>query len=314
MVVMNKYINVKKIEVVITNSCSGKCKHCQNGEVKSNESINTTKIVEAIKQLSKTNDIDELMTFGGEPLLYSESVCKIHSTANDCGIRDRAIITNGYFSKDPDIIKQTAKNIFYAGVNDIMVSIDAFHQETIPIKYVRLFVESLLKYNFSSISLHPAWLGNREDENAYNTKTKEILQSFADLNVEIGEGNIIFPAGNAIKYFPQYFQPPEKVDLSLQCGTMPYTSRLDDIEVLGFSPNGNVNVCIPIGNIYKDTIENIIKKYDPYNNCLAKHLIKGGVKELLNYANSISVKVDTQNIYSPCMLCKRIVDEIIKKQ
>ena len=39
------------------------------------------------------------MTFGGEPLLYPETVCKIHSAAKEMNIPKRELITNGYFSK-----------------------------------------------------------------------------------------------------------------------------------------------------------------------------------------------------------------------
>lgn len=34
------------------------------------------------------------MTFGGEPLLYPEVVCKIHKAAEEMGIPERTIITN----------------------------------------------------------------------------------------------------------------------------------------------------------------------------------------------------------------------------
>ena len=94
---MNKYIDLNRIEFIITKACSGKCKHCSWGELPDkSESIDTDTAVSAIKQLTSRYKIESLMTFGGEPLLFADTVCKIHAAARDCGILCREIITNGF--------------------------------------------------------------------------------------------------------------------------------------------------------------------------------------------------------------------------
>ena len=103
---MNKYTkNINRIEFVITNSCTGKCKHCSQGEHVSNEHIDTELAVQAVHDICNDYKIDSLMTFGGEPLLYPETVFEIHSAAKECGIKYRELITNGYFSKKIDRIQ-----------------------------------------------------------------------------------------------------------------------------------------------------------------------------------------------------------------
>lgn len=97
---MNKYTkNINRIEFVITNSCTGKCKHCSQGEHVSNEHIDSKLAVQAVHDICNDYKIDSLMTFGGEPLIYPETVFEIHSAAKECGIKYRELITNGYFSK-----------------------------------------------------------------------------------------------------------------------------------------------------------------------------------------------------------------------
>lgn len=65
---MNKYTkNINRIEFVITNSCTGKCKHCSQGEHVSNEHIDTELAVQAVHDICNDYKIDSLMTFGGEP-------------------------------------------------------------------------------------------------------------------------------------------------------------------------------------------------------------------------------------------------------
>ena len=103
-----------------------------------------------------------------------------------------------------------------------------------------------------NVELSPAWLVSREDNNPYNVKTREIIAQFARLNIPTGQGNIIFPSGNALKYLGEYF------DENTDC-TNPYEDDPYDIRALGFSPNGDVLD----GNIYQKNILEILNDYQP---------------------------------------------------
>jgi hypothetical protein len=190
------------------------------------------------------------MTFGGEPLLYPEAVCSIITAATELGIPRRQVITNGYFSKDPETIREVAAGLAACGVNDLLLSVDAFHQETIPLSVVRLFAEAALGQGIP-LRLQPAWLVSAADNNPYNRRTREILESFADLTIPVGEGNVIFPEGNARKYLAEYFTdtPPEN----------PYAEDPLDLRCLSFSADGGVLD----GNVYERDIMDIIRDYAP---------------------------------------------------
>jgi len=156
---MNQYINLNRIEFVITNTCSGKCRHCSNGErLSKSGSINAESAVYVVEQLTKRYAIESVMTFGGEPLLFFDTVCKVHTAARDSGIPKRQLITNGFFTKDSEKIDETAKALCNAGVNEILLSVDTFHQEFIPLEYVIEFAKALLKYNIPNLRVHPAWV------------------------------------------------------------------------------------------------------------------------------------------------------------
>jgi MoaA/NifB/PqqE/SkfB family radical SAM enzyme len=306
---MNKYINLNRIEFVITKACSGKCKHCSWGELPDkSENINADAAVYAVKKLSERYKIESLMTFGGEPLLFADSVCKIHSVARDCGIPRRDIITNGFFTKDEHKIYEVAKNICASGVNSVLLSVDAFHQEFIPFEAVETFAEALISHGIPSLQVHPAWVVNEENENMYNTETRRLLNIFTRKGIPATRGNNIFPSGNAAKHLTEYYPPPKEVDLSAPCGSMPYTSRIDDVSSLGINPNGDVNLCsITIGNIYSADILNIVDTYDPYGNPLWHSVLNGGVTELLRYAHSHGVTVDINDCVSTCDACRKIM-------
>jgi len=303
-----QYFNLNRIEFVITRACSGRCKHCALGELTSKgRGINADAAVTAIKRLTERFAIDSIMTFGGEPLLFADAVCKIHAAARDCGIAKRQLITNGFFSKNEQKIDDVAKTLCDSGINNIMLSVDAFHQETIPLEPVLQFADALIKYEFPALRTHPAWVVNKKDVNIYNTETKRLLKIFADKGIEANYGNDISPSGNALKYLAEYLPPIAEADLSAPCGSAPYTSRIDEIDRISINPDGTVQACFEMGNIYRDDILNIVDSYDPYKNPALCALLDGGVTELLCYAETQGVIVDIADCPSACKVCRKVM-------
>ncbi len=249
---MNPYLkNLNRIEFVVTMACTGKCKHCSQGEHRSNDNIDKNSAADAVRKIALEYGIDSVMTFGGEPLLYPETVCEIHRAAKEMNIPKRQLITNGYFSKYLDKIKLVTGQLADSGVNEILLSVDAFHQETIPLEYVIAFAEAVIDTGVL-IKVQPAWLVSTEDNNPYNITTRKLLNNFNSMGIETSEGNIIFPSGNALKYLSEYF------DLSKPL-ISPYDEDPTDIRAICFSANGNI-----LGsNIYKQNIMEILSDYKP---------------------------------------------------
>ena len=249
---MNPYLkNLNKIEFVVTYACTGRCKHCSEGDHTScGERIDPQIAADAVRKIGLEYDIKTVMTFGGEPLLYTEAVYAIMTAAKELNIPKRQVITNGYFSKNADKIQEVAVRLAECGVNDLLLSVDAFHQETIPIETVRVFAAEAKK-NGIPIRLQPAWLVSKADDNPYNRKTRQILNSFSDLEIPENDGNVIFPEGNALKYLAEYFTEalPDN----------PYLEDPRDVRCVSFSPGGDVLG----GNVYESDIMELIKDYAP---------------------------------------------------
>jgi len=250
---MNEYLkNLNRIEFLVTLACTGRCKHCSEGDhTGMREHIDADAAVKAIYDICSCYEIKSLMTFGGEPLLYPETVCKIHEAARKMNIPKRDLITNGYFTKDEVRIRETAHMLALSGVMKILLSADAFHQETIPLEIVKYFAECV-KNEGINIVLSPAWLVSVEDDNPYNVRTREILREFDALGIPVGNGNVIFPEGNAKKYLSEYFDDGTEY-------TNPYEEDPRDVRSISFEPNGDVLG----GNIYKNGVLDIVKGYMP---------------------------------------------------
>jgi len=251
----NVYLtHLQKIEFVITYACTGRCIHCSEGDhLSCGDHIAPTIASDAVRKIAGTYPIKTVMTFGGEPLLYPDAVCEIHTAAKKMGVPKRQIITNGFFTKDHARMKETVKALARCGVNDILLSVDAFHQKTIPLEWVKSFAAEVQKQAIP-LRLQPAWLVSREDDNPYNLETRAILDSFSCMDIPVGAGNIIFPAGNAAKYLAEYFLDHSPVN--------PYVEDPTDVRCVSFDPTGDV-----LGrNVYRQDIMEILQNYDPTRN------------------------------------------------
>ena len=250
---MNEYLkNLNRIEFIVTMACTGRCKHCSEGDhVNYTEYIDAEIAVESVRKICENYKITSLMTFGGEPLLHPDVVCAIHKAAKDMEISKRQVITNGYFSKKHERIEEVVREVADSEVNDLLLSVDAFHQETIPLEPVKYFAECAAKSGIP-IRLSPAWLVSPEDQNPYNIRTREIIREFDPMGIPVGAGNVVFPSGNALKYLREYFDE-NLVESS------PYEDDPRDIRAISFSPNGDVLN----GNIYETDILEIMSNYQP---------------------------------------------------
>lgn len=250
---MNKYVkNLDRIEFVVTLACTGRCRHCSEGEHTSCTGHIDADIAEkSIRAVCGEYKIESLMTFGGEPLMYPEVVCRIHKTALEMGIPKRHIITNGYFSKNEIRMKEVAAMLAESGVQKMLLSVDAFHQETIPLEPIKYFAKCVMATGIN-IKVQPAWLVSNEDNNPYNVKTREILKIFTDMGIEVASGNVIFPSGNALKYLGEYFDKSKEYK-------SPYEEDPENITTISFSPDGDVLN----GNVYENNIIDILNNYRP---------------------------------------------------
>jgi len=310
--VMNKYLNVRRIEFVITYLCNSKCKHCQLGGEEERRSfpshIDKDIAVEIVRKVGRKYRSESVMTFGGEPLIYPEIVYAIHKEAMQVGIPVRDVITNGFWSRKSEKIEEIADNLAKSGVTEVSISVDAFHQEFIPLKIVKRATESLLRAGIARVSWNPCWVISKDHENPYNRRTKAILKQLEkDFPVAESSGNIAQPKGRALSWLEDYL--PKKVSVPKEkCGDMPYTERLNQVTTISVEPDARVAVCegFYIGNAIQRDIIDIIEDYDPFSIPEAKSIVEDGIQGLIDWGKATGVKPDPMGYYNVCDMCKDI--------
>lgn len=305
--ILSKYMNLNRIEFIVTWQCGGKCKHCQIGD-----SINkpgpyrhilSEYAVKGIQKLNEFFEIESVMTFGGEPLYYPNITAEIHGAAAQCAINTRQILTSGYFTNNPKESADAANSLAEAGINSLLLSVDAFHQEHLPIEPVLQFARNIVNAKIPNAFLYPAWLVNEEHQNIYNTKTNEILEKFSDIPIPVKRGNNIFPGGNAARFLREYYEKPE-LGLIDDCAFASCPEPLTDVKTISIVPNGDLMVCgFIIGNIYKENIIDIITRYNPFEDEYMLAVINGGVAGFFEYVKSKGANIDASQYFNACELC-----------
>jgi hypothetical protein len=148
---------------------------------------------------------------------------------------------------------------------------------------------------------------SREQDNAWNRQTREVLAALSHLPVREDEGNVVQPHGNALTWLASYL-PPRLSKPAGSCEDVPYGSRLDEMDCISIEPDGGVSICYEwiIGNAAREDILEILERYDPYAIPEAKAILTGGVGALVDLAQARGIDPDPGGYYSICDLCTSI--------
>jgi len=313
----NAYIeNIDRIEFPVTYECICRCKHCVSADKRTGANsyrghIDIGSAIKAIDAASREFNVQSVMTFGGESLLYPDAVFSIMNKAAACEIPVRQLITNGGTWLDEHSLALLAEKIIGCGVTEVLLSVDSFHKEFISLKKQHMFAAALVSRGFKSISLSPAWVTSKDSDNMFNYETRQCLDFFSDLGLAESTGNVITPDGNAKRYLESYFSKGA-YDYDFKCGDAPYTDELNNVHSISIEPDGSVCVCsFPIGNIKEKAIIDILAEYDPLSNPVMRALIKGGIRELKSVAFEMGCNAEYEDYYSPCDFCRGVSSQLM---
>ncbi len=313
--ILNAQIDLNRIEFFITYKCTSRCDHCSVYSIDTQENSGPIDLVTAENIINDACDnykINSVMTFGGEPLLYPDLVCKIHNIAKNCDIPVRQIITNGYWSNNKNRINEIVSMITDVEVNNILVSIDCFHEKYLNYEIVKYTIEQLKKRTKAKLQLHPVWVRTKDDNNPYNERTKKVLSEFEELGILINEGNILFPSGRALINLSDYL-PRANISIIGTCKDQPYTDMPNDIRSICVEPNGDIVACNAIGNIYEKPFKDILRGYDYKKDQVLKAMIERGSEGLYSVANENNLELSSEDYYTVCELCKDVSKKLREK-
>lgn len=121
---------------IITNyNCNAKCSHCMFASSPDcRKEYITPEMSERVAKLLADAGTGSVHIGGGEPFLNFEALCSLIEALNRHGVGIDYIETNAFWCRDEDFARCRLEKLKELGVSTIMVSVDPFHIEYVPLE------------------------------------------------------------------------------------------------------------------------------------------------------------------------------------
>lgn len=288
-----------------TYNCNLNCRHCFF-DSQGTEKYMDPELVDLVLKDFKHGDIMFWQHLsGGEIFLNETRLFDILSRIRKYFKKSVGISTNAYWADTDDKAEEISRKLKKLGVTGIAVSSDEYHQEFLSPEYPRRLINALVK---EKLSIHSYVMGAvlQKDIEGYEQTNQAYHRLAASarngLKIPLAPTKVrSIGKGSAINV-PKKDNIPSGycTDLSECLGTRsPFNPAMVWID-----PYGNVMVCygIIIGNVYRQSFNDIIAGYSENHNIITKIIAHNGPKGLYELALEKGYKFDN-GFYDECDLC-----------
>jgi len=272
-------MQIKSVDFLVTFRCPSGCKHCSyKAGFHRTGFMHVGHVTTWLRVLKDRHPLECVTIHGGEPFLYLDVVKHIVTEARLLGIPKTWIITNGYWAKDEQTTEKKLQELKQAGLSCITVSVDAFHQEYVPIEPVKRAIECSSLLGFDTVAIDSYLLGSEEDDNHYNAETGRILLELQGLT---GVHFSRYPArleGRGAETLASFLRTQHEIP----SGRCPFPFWLGgdflNPEGIEIDYEGNITLCpgLSIGNARNESLSDILDRYDAYAHPLISILSQKG--------------------------------------
>ncbi|MDH5451103.1 MAG: radical SAM protein [Candidatus Bathyarchaeota archaeon] len=296
-------MNIKRLEFLLTEKCNSRCIHCQGEH--SPERQGVMKVEDGLNYLEETTSVaklDSFMIFGGESMLYPERVIKLCQKAKELSIPEIELITNGFWGKNVDRARSLATQLKGSGVNEVLISVDAFHLPYLPLDYARNAALACAAAGIRRVRWNIAILESENASNDFDKQTRRIMEILAPLGMEKNV-NKVWPQGRARRTLTEFFP---KQSLEGKCPKV--ETALVNPTCVTMDSRGWASICwnLSIGNGKRQPLSKILIGYDWKNHPVIKTLVEHGPKGLLELPEASGFHFEENRYIDKCHLCKDI--------
>ncbi len=297
-------MQVNHVDFLLTFKCPAKCRHCsykagpeRSGYIKLKEAS------QYIEDLSQLSPLESIWVHGGEPFLYFNNLVQIIKEAKSWNIPRIGVITNSYWAKSEKKAYKMLSQLRVTGLTSITFSSDAFHQEFVPIKYVKNGLKSAVGLGFDKITVDSYFLDDVNIDNEFNQITRKNLEQLEQIN-QVKFQKLVMSVEGRGTNLKQYVKLQEELP-SGKC-PVPFwiEGDLEDPKTIEIDCEGNVTLCpgICIGNTTNWSLQEIIKECDVNKHPILSIILNHGPIGLLDEAKKHGFQQD-QRFVNECHLC-----------
>jgi len=270
---------------------------CESSSPYIDDKVDMDVLLKCIDSIEDIKSIRLITITGGEPFLYPDDVLAVAERCKKIG-RKFGVITNAFWCKSYshtfDVISKLKENSLIR----CFVSVDAFHQEYIPIEHVKTFLR-VCKDLTIPIEIQASLTKSTFE------RTDEVISKLGidKLYTRILFGSA-YPVGAAKEQLDQKEFFTRKLDSTL----CQYQS------ILHVTPTGQIRPCcspcftgIPFdfGNIYTDSLKDILKKVS--ENELMRMIANEGFSKLIQEATKELGFIELEEYVDDCHLCNHLL-------
>ncbi len=149
-----------RLGLIITYRCNAECRHCFFESGPSRDEVMSLDLgVKAIDEAIKLGA--EWVSFtGGEPFLEPELLGRLVEYASGKDVKTEAV-SNGYWASSRDTAENVLQPLHDLGLDVLNLSIDDFHQEYVPVEYVRNAYEAALSLDLKIVLMTTTAKGSK---------------------------------------------------------------------------------------------------------------------------------------------------------
>jgi len=135
----------------VTNMCPARCKDCPIvHENKPPYTLTAENMIGIIDEVLPWHTLKLVVFTGGEPLLFAEELKKTIAFAASNRIITR-IVTNAYWATSKSKARQILGELKSAGLTEMNISCDDYHQEWIPLENIKIANEAALEIDVPTL-------------------------------------------------------------------------------------------------------------------------------------------------------------------
>jgi MoaA/NifB/PqqE/SkfB family radical SAM enzyme len=262
-------------------------------------------VEEAYNYLTEASTFSKLksfMVFGGEPMLFPNRAISTFKKAQELGIPKIEMLTNGFWGRNRKEAEKLATKLKISGLNCLGISVDAFHQQHIPLEYPRNAAAAASFAGIEQVTWNVAVIESLNGKNKYDRKTAQILKMLESVGIEAHIHNVL-PVGRAAKNLRRYFK---REPLEGPCTSDPILGNdLTNIKCVTLEPSGEVDICwhLAIGNAKEKPLSQILRQYNWRENRIIRTLVEEGPTGLAKTVKRGKFQLRKRQFINKCHLC-----------
>ena len=281
---------IEHLSLIIADECNIECKHCfvYCHDLPSNPE-NLMELEHARKYMRELPNLEDVCLYGGEPTLNLDRLIEIIKEATKVGIT-KSIITDGWWGEDKIVAEEYSRKLKDAGLDNLHISVDAFHQEFVDIDSVKGAIRACQQAGLNCTA-NGSMLGEKALPNPYDEKTSHFLEGLSEeFGIKTTSSKDLLWIGRAVDKLTDYMPKYPVSDLGKP--TCPCPVKEGDIKsptdstgcVIDCKGRISISTGITIRDAREQPIADLVRNYPYDDHPLLSVFFSKGIKGLVELA------------------------------